>query len=113
MDQVVVVKAEVTKPHAQALEAKAREANMSMPAYIQRLLQHAANPQMGKVNTVGRQLAALTASTMHVARELRTARRAYSSCDGRDPKLAAQLASASSSASTVLDAIATTQRQIA
>ena len=112
MDPVVHLKVEITKPEAQVLEGRARDANLPLSSYTQRLLQHAANAQMQMPNTLARQLARLAAATMGAAKEVNEARRAYSACDGNEPKMVDSLNLALSKVSTTLDKIADTQRQI-
>ena len=113
MDQVVVLNIELTKPHADSLEAKARDVNLPMNAYIQRVLQQVASPQMTMPNPLARQLAACAAAAMNVSREIGEARRAYEAVDGRQPDLGRLLAEAAGKASDILSDIATTQKQMA
>ena len=113
MDQVMKLDVRLTKPHVQTLTAAARDANLSLQDFCQRLLQNAADGQMAMPNPIARQLAAGAAAIMNVAKEIGEARRAYEQKDGQSLELKRALDAAIVKSRQVLTGMAETQRRIA
>ena len=112
MEQVYTVKVPLAKSHYQQLSANANDCNMSVQAFIQRLLQHNANSEMPLPDPLARQVAQAAVSVMTLSREMGEARRAYESVDGDDDMLGRILEDVGRQASDVLTGMSDVQKRI-